>query len=99
MESYQPVFDLLTKLATQPLLTPAQTPSQAVVTSSCDTRSRSGAEAADLEAARLENEVIDEVGRFVAPSLSQQAIRLLVAVVTGHGVANVVVSIPSVISL
>ena len=69
VEEYQPLFELTSKLAKAALLKPGQRASV-----------QEAEEAAEHEAA----EVIDEVEKFVAPSLSEQALRMLLALVFGH---------------
>lgn len=91
VESYQPLFQLTSKLASPALLTHAQTePSACPATvSSREAHTASeagsaGAPAADETAEAPEAVFTDEVEPFWAPSLSSEALRLLLAIVSGH---------------
>jgi len=91
VESYQPLFQLTSKLASPALLTYAQTEPLAcpATVSSREAHTASeagsaGALAADETTEAPEAVVIDEVEPFWAPSLSNEALRLLLAIVSGH---------------
>jgi len=88
VETYQPLFELTTKLATPALLTSARTvlhQSSGTLPLGKDAHTPSAAGSEAEEAAdEPDAEVIEEVEQFVAPSLSQQALRLLLAIVSGH---------------
>lgn len=107
VEDYQPLCQLLSKLASTALLTPAkqsgpkakqpgpnakqlgplakQTGPPAAVQSSSVSRAEPKAAAADEEVCVGGGEdVLQELQEFVAPSLSEQALRLLQALVAGH---------------
>ncbi|KAL0018407.1 hypothetical protein WJX79_009395 [Trebouxia sp. C0005] len=91
VESYQPLFRLTSKLASPALLTHAQTaPSACPATVSsrkAHTASEAGladAPAADETAEAPKAVLIDEIEPFWAPSLSNEALRVLLAIVSGH---------------
>ncbi|KAL0035339.1 hypothetical protein WJX77_001780 [Trebouxia sp. C0004] len=91
VEAYQPLFHLTSKLASPFLLTHAQTkPSACPATVSsreAHTASEAGsadALAADETAEAPEAVLMDEIEQFWAPSLSNEALRLLLALVSGH---------------
>ena len=90
METYQPLFQLTSRLATPALLKAAHADrlslssgkeGSAPASAAGDAAAEEAAEeAADIE----EAEVIGEVEQFVTPALSQQTLRLLLALVSGH---------------
>ena len=91
VEDYQPLSQLLSKLATPALLAPAkEAVSEGAPPAAQDllgSSSQVQAAAVDEEAivaAREAVDVIPEVQDFLAPSLSEQALRLLQALVAGH---------------
>lgn len=107
VEDYQPVCQLLSKLASPALLTPAkqsgpkakqsgppakqsgskakQSGPPAAVQDSSVSRAEPNAAAVDEEVfVGGSGDVLQEVQEFVAPSLSEQALRLLQALVAGH---------------
>lgn len=91
MEDYQPLSHLLSKLATPALLTLAKEavsegapPAAQVLLESSSQVLAAAVDEEAIVAAREAGDVIPEVQEFVAPSLSEQALRLLQALVAGH---------------
>ena len=92
VEDYQPLCQLLSKLASPALLMPAEqsvsgSPRaglQPTFKNSIDLPAAAVDEKAIIKASKASEDVMPEVQEFVAPSLSQQALRLLQALVAGH---------------
>ena len=90
VEDYQPLSHLLSTLATPALLAPGQpsTPLGPPPSKQASLRNSSEGQAAVVEgagvAATVADDMLPEVQEFVAPSLSEQALRLLQAFVAGH---------------
>ena len=93
VENYKPLFQLLSQLATSALLIPPSqyAPEEAAAVAEASLTLQEGTSvqtAAGTEASvddeRAAGDAAHEVQEFVRPSLSQQALRLLQAVVAGH---------------
>ena len=90
VEDYQPLCQLLSKLASPALLMAAGQPVSGAPTAGVQPTLKKivGLQAAavdDKARLRANVDVMPEVQEFVAPSLTEQALRLLQAIVAGHG--------------
>ena len=89
VEDYQPLCQLLSKLASPALLMPAKQSLSggAAAAAQSISKNRAGPQAAAVKAeasVAASEAILPEVQEFVAPSLSEQALRLLQALVAGH---------------
>lgn len=112
VEDYQPLSHLLSKLATPALVAPAQqaiparppASEQALLKSSTEAQAAAVVEEAAVAATapQAAHHQLPEVQEFVAPSLSEQALRLLQAFVAGHdqvGTGSAYLSVQQLLNL